>query len=470
MPITAPRLSLLIGAGLIISPATLAHVSEQGFVLLLPTGVYISAGVMAVALTVLVTIALSTQRLLGLFSTRRIFSKLPMAHGHIATSLFSLAVLAGLLVCGITGSRLALENPLPLFIWTIWWIVFFIAQGLIGDLWHWFNPWTGLYGLIRRGVESATLKLPQWVGVWPGVLLFLLFVSFALVDPAPDDPARLAAVVGAYWIFTFVCMLLFGGQRWLTQGECFTLLLQRYAQLAPFGLKTGALQVGLPGWRAVSVSSVSVSQAVFILVILGSGSFDGLNETFWWLAKINVNPLEFPGRSALIVQNTGGLLVSISLLLCVYAACIKCGLWLSYRLEQHSVSFGESFCHLSLAILPIAFAYHFAHYLSVLLVNGQYALAAASDPLGRGADLLNLGTFYVTTGFFNAHDSVEMIWIAQAAAVVSGHMISVVMAHAIAIKLYGQGRLAAVSQIPLASFMILYTFFGLWLLASPRGA
>jgi hypothetical protein len=30
--------------------------------------------------------------------------------------------------------------------------------------------------------------------------------------------------------------------------------------------------------------------------------------------------------------------------------------------------------------------------------------------------------------------------------------------------------MAAISQTPLAVFMILYTIFGLWLLATPRGA
>mgnify|MGYP007061002030 CR=1 FL=1 len=39
------------------------------------------------------------------------------------------------------------------------------------------------------------------------------------------------------------------------------------------------------------------------------------------------------------------------------------------------------------SIIPISMAYHFSHYLTALVVNGQYALAALSDPLMSGADL-----------------------------------------------------------------------------------
>jgi len=93
-----------------------------------------------------------------------------------------------------------------------------------------------------------------------------------------------------------------------------------------------------------------------------------------------------------------------------------------------------------------------------------------SDPFANGADFLDLGEFYVTTGFMNSHHTVEAIWLIQAAAVVIGHILSVLLAHAIAIKLFGNARRAMISQLPLAAFMVVYTFIGLWLLAAPRGA
>ena len=99
----------------------------------------------------------------------------------------------------------------------------------------------------------------------------------------------------------------------------------------------------------------------------------------------------------------------------------------------------------------------------------QYLLAVISDPLATGADYLGLGTYYVTTGFLSTHHSVEIIWLAQAGIVVLGHILSLILAHGIAVRLFGTAKRAALSQTPLAIFMILYTWLGLWLLASPKG-
>ena len=84
--------------------------------------------------------------------------------------------------------------------------------------------------------------------------------------------------------------------------------------------------------------------------------------------------------------------------------------------------------------------------------------------------MLNLGTFYVTTGFFNHRDTVQLIFLSQTVVVVIGHMLSILSAHAVALELFVENRRAVLSQLPLALFMIGYTFFGLWLLAAPKGA
>ena len=143
--------------------------------------------------------------------------------------------------------------------------------------------------------------------------------------------------------------------------------------------------------------------------------------------------------------------------------CLKIGLAIS----STPATFAEIICRLSLSIIPISLAYHFAHYLVALLVNGQYALAAATDPLATGADFLGLGQFYVTTSFLNTRDSVETIWRAQSGAIIVGHIIAVCVAHRISLDLWETERRTTFAQIPLATLMLAYTFFGLWLLASP---
>ena len=67
-------------------------------------------------------------------------------------------------------------------------------------------------------------------------------------------------------------------------------------------------------------------------------------------------------------------------------------------------------------------------------------------------------------------ETVRIIFLTQAAVVVAGHILSVQSAHAVAVGLFADNRRSVLSQVPLALFMIAYTLFGLWLLATPRGA
>ncbi|MEM0923478.1 MAG: hypothetical protein AAGI13_10565, partial [Pseudomonadota bacterium] len=453
---SAPVLTLALAVALTFAlPGTArAHSAEQAFVLLLPTEVYTWAGVGAVALTVLVAGLWPFAGPAGRAMSPA--SAIPFRHAEGAAvqtvRAAALAVLGGLIFVGLYGPRDPLSNLLPLSVWSLWWIAFPVLQGIAGDLWRWVMPWTTLSWPEER---RALIALPGWLGQWPAVLGFLGFNAFLLADPAPNDPWRLAAFVMIYAAFTFAAVAL-TGPGWLMRGEFATAILGWYARLAP-GLRH------LPGGRLAGVLP-SISGAVLVLSILGSGSFDGLKETFFWLGLQGVNPLEFPGRSAVVVPTLAGLVLANLLLVGAFALAV----WLGLRLAGMRGMLREAFCRLSLAMLPIALGYHIAHYLSAAIVESQYLLLAMSDPLGRRADLLGLGGFQVTTGMFNRLDTVEILWLIQAGAVVIGHVWSVLLGHAIALRLAGTPRLAAISQIPLSLFMIAYTFFGLWLLATPR--
>jgi len=444
--------------------AALAHASEQGFVLLLPTDVYITAGAASVALTVLLLTVLPRGSAEGLFRAIPVLRPVPWPLRHV-TSVLAALLLAFLVWRGFTGPRDPLANPLPLFVWTVWWIGLVSLQGLGGNRWRWTNPWTGPAALLSRltGLQ-AIWRYPRRLGHWPGLVIFLCFAGFLLADPAPADPARLAAFAGLYWYLALLGLVLFG-PAWMVRAEALTILMRAYARMGLAGLARGRLSLGVPGWKVLNRPAPSLGLAVFILVLLGTGSFDGLNETYWWLGFLGINPLEFPGRSAVILQSLCGLVVVNSALIAAFTGC----LWLGERLAGSRRSLGAAFRHFAPSILPIALAYHIAHYLTALMVDGQYALKAVNDPLGRGAALLGLEDFYVTTGFFNTPGTVKAIWLTQAGVVVAGHLIAILLAHALALRGMGGTRRAVIRQAPLAAFMVAYTFFGLWLLASPRG-
>ncbi len=446
--------------GALLPAAAQAHVSEQGFVLLLPTEVYTAAGVAAVTLTVLALFALPGGAVRGLFAHRPLAPR-RFEHAQQICSRVSLICLFFVLYLGFTGPRDPLSNLMPLSFWTLGWVAAVSLSGVLGNLWRWINPWTGLYQLL--GPLRPVLNLPARLGLWPAVALLLGFAAFLLADIAPDDPARLARFVAIYWLVTFAGMILFG-RRWLEHAELGHAVFAAFASLAPLRL-SGRAGLGGPGWRLLA-DRPAPAAGIFALTLLAVGSFDGLNGTFWWLGRIGVNPLEFPGRSAVVAQTLTGLALAFAALLGVFALAV----WLGLRLARAEVRYAQAFGWLALSLLPIALVYHIAHYLTSFLVQIQYAIAALSDPFARGADWLGIQPFRVTTGFFNSIDSVRVIWVTQAGLVVLGHVWSVLLSHRIALRLFGEGPRAAVATLPLSIFMIAYTMLGLWLLAAPKGA
>ncbi len=441
---------------LFLTPAAAqAHATGRGLVLLLPTGLYMTAGALAVLASVIVLTVLPARALRATFRPRLLWSR-PPGGGETAVSLAAFAVLAALVLAGLTGSRDPLANPLPLTIWVLWWVGFTLAQAVFGDLWRWANPWTGLHRLVAL---APPFSLPARLGYWPAVAGLLAFGWFELVDIAPADPTRLARAVAAYWAVSFAGMVLFGAEAWLARAECFTVFFGFIARLAPVRAHGGETRAAAPGADLLAHPPLPVSGALFLLLALSTVSFDGLSKTFFWLARIGVNPLAFPGRSAVVWENTAGLIGAWAALTLAFAVCNLAGLALAGERGR----FRESFGRLALAITPIALGYHLAHYLPVLLVNGQYALAAV-------ATILGLGEVHVTTSFFNTTQTVRLIWLTQAGAIVVGHIVAVAVAHRLALELFPDPRRAALSQIPLSALMVLYTLLGLWLLASPTGA
>lgn len=436
--------------------------------LLLPTGYYMAGGTLAVAATFLLLLFIPARLLRCMAGARFRLRWLPALPRLIGSSV-SFAVLVTLLLAGLFGSRDPLANPLPLTIWTLFWVGFVLLQAFLGDLWSVVNPWIAPYRLILRllglsDADAPLLRYPAWLGYWPAVLGFLAFAWFELVDIAPADPARLAFAAIVYFDITIIGMILFGARAWLSRAECFTVFFGFVARLSPLRRTEQAdLVLALPGASLAQAEPLPLSGVAFVLLTLATVSFDGLDRTFWWLDLGGINPLDFPGRSAVQAQNSLGLLAMWGALAGAYGLAI----WLGCRLSGGSVDFKTGLGAFVLPILPISLGYQFAHYLTTLLVNGQYAVLALNDPFALGWNLLGLAGARVTVSFLANLDSVAVIWNLQAAAVVSGHILALAVAHMIAVERLGASRAAFISQVPLAVLMVAYTLFGLWLLAAP---
>lgn len=442
-----------------------AHAAERALIMLLPTGYYLAGGAAAVAVSFAVVAAAPH----GLGGFRRRLS-LPLELPALAGALrwLSFAHFVTLLVIGFFGPRDPLANLLVLTLWTLWWVGYTLLTALVGDLWPVLNPWSAPVGLVRRLVGPPPLSSPRRRGrgrgpghgpsYWPALIGLFAFVWFEIVDPAPTDPARLARAAGVYWLAHFAAMLLFGERRWRARGETFSVLFRLVGRVAPLRWHARGVTLAWPGARLARGPALPLSGWLFVVAAIASVSFDGLSATFAWLAAIGANPLEFPGRTAVVAENTFGLVVAWAALAAAYAGAVALG----HHLADGRASLGHTLGRIALSLVPIALAYHAAHYLTALLIDAQHAAAALAEPLGLHV--------HVTASFLNDLRSVETIWRTQTAFIVGGHVLAVVVAHATALEIERDPRRAALGQSPVALLMVGLTLLGLWLLSTPTGA
>lgn len=442
----------------------LAHSAERGFVLLLPTAHIIAGGALAVAASFLIIALIPDKTFLGFFVKAKRLGRVPMPP-PAAASVLSALFLALLIWSGFSGSRDPLENALTLTIWTVWWVVIVLIHPILGNAWAWLNPFSGPYSLIA-GEPRPRLVFPDGLSYVPALLIFFAFAWFQLVYPSPEDPEKLAAAVLAYSVLTFLAVCLFGPAMWLGRADPFAIFLRLLGLFSAFcraSPKHATLTLRAPGARLADIEPMPVAGVLFILLTLSSVSFDALANTFWWLALGGVNPLDFPGRTALMGLNSWGLIAAFLVLAFLFAAAVGAGWALSGRLKPFLHVLGR----FVLALIPISIAFHFAHYLVDILINGQYILLAIDDPLGRGWHVLGLDHMHVTTSFLNTASGATMIFAIQTVAIVVGHIVGVAVAHLMVVCEGLPAWAGRLLETPLTILMIAYTAFGLWTLSAP---
>ncbi|MEI7598077.1 MAG: hypothetical protein WCJ41_02025 [Aestuariivirga sp.] len=451
------RLAIAFAALLSLTVPAFAHAAGRGFVMLLPTGWVIAGG----ALAVLVSFA-------AVSLLPRLAMKVPSPVPPLAPvvaqvmSLISALVLAVLIVMGFIGPRDPVENLLPLAIWTLWWVEIVMLHPLFGNLWESINPLRGpaalLTGRFGRAEAAAPLRYPAWASYWPAIVIFFGFAWFQLVYPAPEDPAALAVAVLVYLGVSFAGVLAFGVKDWLGKADPFAVFLAQLGAAAPLG--RGGLR--WPGAGLLSLPVLPLSGVIFVLLTLGTITFDGFANTFLWLSTIGINPLDFPGRSEVMGANTLGILLVSGVLAAGFFAAVRVG----WTWAARPGSFARLCGRLVYSLIPISIAYHFAHYLSDTLVKSQYLLLALNDPFETDADLLGIGHAHVMTSFQNTASGALAIYAAQTSALVIGHVIGVAVAHSMAVEEGLSPQRVMKLELPLALCMVAYTGFGLWLLGA----
>jgi hypothetical protein len=435
----------------LLTQTVLAHASERGQVLLLPTNYYIFGGATAVLASVLLAVFLPAPAVPATTPKIRLFSPPPWLAPVI--SLAICMVILVLLVDGVWGPPDPIGNPLPGFVWGIFWLGLSFITVLIGNIWHFLNPWRGLLWLTGRIKPMAAY--PEWLGHWPAVAQFLVFAWVELVDPRPVDPGHLASLAAIYLFCNGAGAAVFGLGIWLEQADPFAAYFRMVGKLSPVEWsrrESGVLRLRWPGQGLLEARPATLSEAAFVILSLATVSFDGLSHTFAWVGALSLNPLEFPGRTAVVVQNSEGLAMMAVALAAAYLSAVTA----IPRAARPGLVW---------AIVPIAVAYHLAHYLPDAPLEIMRALHSIGDALGR-FDVVGFGKTEPPASLIMDQWAAHWFYRAQTGLIVAGHIAAVVIGHLRVSQLQlSRGRTFA-AEAPLNLLMIGYTLFGLWLLST----
>ncbi len=219
---------------------------------------------------------------------------------------------------------------------------------------------------------------------------------------------------------------------------------------------------------------LSTSSVVFVLLMLSSVTFDGLLATplwadlsRWMIYSETMRPLiialqDITGHAIAAVGTIAlfAFLVLFQLLYLVFSALMYFSAPADRRVGTSIRQVAGLFV---LSLVPIALAYHLAHYLSYLALVGQYIIPLASDPFGMGWDLFGTSLYNIDISIVNA----RMVWYTSVIAIVTGHIVAVWLAHVMALRTFRSNRAALLSQIPMLLLMVGYTMLSLWILAQP---
>ncbi len=371
------------------------------------------------------------------------------------------------LVAGFAGVDSPADNVTPTFVYVVFWVGLAIVSALFGNVLRPFNPWIAIgraVGFLARtaghGRADPALPYPSWLGRWPAAAGLAAFTWLELVAPAGATPRNVAAAALVYSSVTFLGMGLFGVEPWARRGEAFSVYFELFSRMAVFERRGDRIGLRPPLAGLTRLERLPGTVAV-LAAMIGSTTFDGFQETAPW-SDIAVPVAEFfadLGASLPLADELAaglGLLVTMSVvagfyLLGVAGATTAGG---GYGLRELAGAFVHS-------LVPIAFVYVLAHYLTFFLFQGQAMWYLVSDPLGKGWDLFGTADAGIDYGFMGA----TLTWYVQVAVVVAGHASALVLAHDRALVLYDDPRAATRSQLWMLAVMIGFTSLALWLLS-----
>lgn len=394
-----------------------------------------------------------------------VLSDLLLGPVRIAAQVVSVALLVLVFSAAAFGDVDPARNLAPTWIYVVFWLGLPVLSIVLGDVWRALSPWRALadaFVWVREsgGGEARPLAAyPERLGRWPGVVALFAFAALELAYVEPSSPRALAVAIALYSYVALFGMAAFGRDAWSGRGEAFAILFGLFARAAPLAVEAGRIRARPPLTGLAGPEPVP-GTAAFVAVMLGTVAFDGYSRTAAWqdlVARIEAPyVVDRPGLGEVLASSASlaGMLAAVLLVaIAFHAACA-----LARRTVRAESTLVPDFV---LSLVPIAFVYEVAHYVSLLVVQGQFAVPLLSDPLGRGWDVL--GTASVRPSLTVL--SPNAIWYIQAGALLAGHVAGLAVAHDRTVDRLREPGEALRSQYAMLALMVLYTVGGLWLLS-----
>lgn len=336
-------------------------------------------------------------------------------------------------------------NPVFGFVYVWLWVGLVPLSLIFGPVWRISNP---LRTVARLGLAArGPLRPPEtafWkrLGVLPAVFTLLGFAWLELVQPENNTLPVLRWWALAWFVVVVGGAVVFG-ERWVAAADPFEVFAERLATLSPWQRVGGVIHLVNP-LRHATTASVPRGTAAVAATLLGITAYDSFTNTTGWVGWVqtSVLPRELWGTVGLLVMT---LLVAGNFVLASKATAPG---WTD---------------RLAVSLIPIVVGYNVAHYLSLLVLEGQRTAILASDPLGLGWNVFGTAELGVNSGIFDYPQVVALI---QLAAIVTGHLLGVLIAHDRSLVALDGVRVVR-GQLPMLLLMVAYTCAGLVLLFSP---
>jgi hypothetical protein len=288
----------------------------------------------------------------------------------------------------------------------------------------------------------------------------MVFGLIELVFRDLATPRGIAIGAILYSAFTLLAMARYGVEVWCDRGEGFGVYFGLFARMSPFTVRDGRLGWRLPLSGLPQLTELPGTPAL-IVVMIGSITYDGLAENPWWL-KVGAHirdALDSAGVGELWQSRITGL-CGLAVSLAVIGGLLALGSW-GARGGDAGDRVGVVAARFAHSLVPIAFAYVGAHYLTFAIFSGQRIWPLLSDPLGNGSDYLGTIGYLADYTLLGA----RTVWYLQVLLVVIGHVAALALAHDRALVLYRNSKEAVRSQVAMLMVMVGFTSLALWLLS-----